>query len=185
MKKKHLGVDYCDDVWISEFAKMQKYDPSKGCNVQHNHIIEKEFYFQHDIDPDQTITSGMGVWAYVHEHDLPINILHLLPPTPTPRYRFGDIIQFFRNSFLFDKYTNINVIDCTCSVITGNPPRDASLDRTQRKLQRRLVSLPPPIGGWNKRQPQKNPNNKTLKKTQKKHKPPKKNTRKNIPDTRH
>jgi hypothetical protein len=142
MKKKHLGVDYCDDVWITEFAKMQKYDPSKGCNVQHNHIIEKEFYFQQDNDPD--ITSGMGVWAYVHDREPPINILHLFPPTKTPRYLFSDIIQFCRKSFPFHKYTNINVVDCTCSVIPGNPPRDTSLDRTQRKWQRRLVRLPPP-----------------------------------------
>jgi hypothetical protein len=146
-QQRHLGTDYCDKQWIGEFGKTGKYDPSKGCNVQYDEILEKQFFFR-DSRAD---TPELGIWAYVSDLDdsdnnksvQPVNVLHLLPeldPNYEPRYLFSQVIRYLQDSLSFDR---INVIDCTCSVLMHKDQEQVSnVSRLQRKLQRRLVHLP-------------------------------------------
>lgn len=151
-QKRHLGIDYCDKEWIGEFGKTGNYDPSKGCNVQYEEILEKQFFFR-DSRAD---TPDLGIWAYVSDLNdsdngnpvplnkfiQPVNVLHLLPELDSnfePRYLFSQVIRHLQSTLSFER---INVIDCTCSVLSCTDQEQVQdISRLQRKLQRRLTHL--------------------------------------------
>lgn len=151
---RHMGVDYCSKDWIGAFGSDHRYDPSKGCNVQRNSILDKEYLFADDHPAAKLV---IGIWAYVDGRDQPINILHILSPNLTadlrPRYHFSEVIRLIRDNTVFKKYTAINVIDCSCSVVVTNQTRRVGDYRLQRRLQRQLTRLTPDTPSSRKKTP--------------------------------
>jgi len=117
---------YCDKEWLGYFSKEAGYDPSKGCGLQVDTILDKTISFQ-----DASITSGlMGVW------DLEKNEKVIFEGNSS----FRNIVQLLRTKH---PQETIYILDCTCSVLMDENNRIISprlLHRFKRRAQRQITT---------------------------------------------
>jgi len=126
VEKQTQEWSYCDKEWLGYFSKEAGYDPSKGCGLQIDTILDKTISF-HDASVESNL---MGVW------DLEKNENIMSEGNST----FSNIVQLLRTKHPKEP---IYILDCTCSVLMDETNRIISprlLHRFKRRAQRQITT---------------------------------------------
>jgi hypothetical protein len=126
VEKQTQEWSYCDKEWLGYFSKEAGYDPSKGCGLQIDTILDKTISF-HDASIESNL---MGVW------DLEKNENIMSEGNST----FSNIVQLLRAKH---PKGPIYILDCTCSVLMDETNRIISprlLHRFKRRAQRQITT---------------------------------------------
>jgi len=148
LENEIMGFSYCSDDWLGYDANKRGYDPSKGCSLQTNTVLEKTIIFKDDhlVAMSPEFKDLLGVW-YMNE-DINFTKLdpfvnkRLIEPTNGDYYSLKEIVTFLHEFFSND---DIYILDCSCNVVEFKSPGSTRHktkkhdSRLQRRIQRNVI----------------------------------------------
>ena len=141
VEKKTIGKNYCSDEWVKFVEDVEKYETKNSCTQQQNTIQDKTFVF---LDRDPVLLNVMGIW------DLKTGTNILSPEVLSPaiferlyrigmKFSFKNIAQLIRK--LYGPDGDINILDCSCSVLFHENNKLINDPRSVRRFSRQMSTV--------------------------------------------